>query len=122
MTADDASSSMPESHELESRAKATPVKKLRRRAGGDEGRPPPGPANNSVKLALSLDRLLISENGAVMVIGWIDDSADPVEHVRLEGNGWRHAFGADDLTRVRRVDVEAQGGPQHPTSSRAPLS
>jgi GT2 family glycosyltransferase len=52
------------------------------------------------------ETLLVSRGGGVMVIGWIDDEADPIECVRVFGPGWRITFDGEALARVRRPDVE----------------
>jgi GT2 family glycosyltransferase len=63
-----------------------------------------------------LEAIFLSRGGGVMVIGWIDDAADPIEHIRLFGYGWRLTIGGDTLGRVRRADVEEAigSGVMHP--------
>ena len=52
------------------------------------------------------DRLLISEGGGVLLIGWADDLAAPVHHVQIAGEGWTISIDGPHLVRSRRADVE----------------
>jgi GT2 family glycosyltransferase len=61
----------------------------------------------SREVAHFVEAIYASRTGGVLIIGWIDDSADPLEYVRLHGYGWRLTFSGDSLGRVRRADVEA---------------
>ena len=62
------------------------------------------------------EALILSRGGGVLVIGWIDDAADPISFLRVTGQGWRLTFGGETLGRSRRYDVEeALGtGVKHP--------
>ncbi len=70
----------------------------------------------SREIAQYFETLIISRGGGVLVIGWIDDTADPIDHVRLFTQGWRLTFAGDALGRVRRFDVEEVlgSGVMHP--------
>jgi len=52
------------------------------------------------------DRLLISEGGGVLLIGWADDLAAPIHHVQIAGEGWTLSIDGPHLLRSRRADVE----------------
>jgi GT2 family glycosyltransferase len=59
----------------------------------------------------AIDALMISPGRGLMVIGWIDDSSEPLVRVRITGPGWRVVLEASTLIRLRRMDVEkALGG------------
>jgi GT2 family glycosyltransferase len=62
------------------------------------------------------EMMFVSRNGGLLVIGWIDDSVDPIEHIRVFGYGWRLTLGGDTLGRLRRADVEMAlgSGVMHP--------
>jgi GT2 family glycosyltransferase len=64
----------------------------------------------------TLEALVVSRGGGIMIIGWIDDAADLLESVRIIGPGWRLTFDGPCLARVRRMDVEEALGVQihHP--------
>jgi GT2 family glycosyltransferase len=62
------------------------------------------------------EALAVSRSGGILIIGWVDDAADPVDAIRLYGPGWRLTFDGPRLARVRRGDVEAAlaSGLSHP--------
>ncbi|HVO33667.1 MAG TPA: glycosyltransferase [Elusimicrobiota bacterium] len=64
----------------------------------------------------TLEAALVSRSGGILLIGWVDDSVDPVDSVRFIGPGWRLTFDGACLARVRRADVEEAVGKQihHP--------
>jgi len=93
------------------------------RYGIREGRMPPGlgtePRNRLIPfaptteskatnlyLAQSFETLTVSRSGGVFIIGWIDDSASPVDCIRVVGPEWRLTFDGAALARIRRYDVE----------------
>lgn len=74
-------------------------------------RPEPGRAD----VGNSVEGLFVSKGGGVMVVGWADDSADPIEYIRVLGSGWRVTFDPAQFARLRRPDVEkALNGALHP--------
>ena len=75
-----------------------------------------GAAPDVQAFAQYFETLVISRGGGILVIGWIDDVADPIDSIRVFGPGWRIAFDGEALARVRRPDVEdALGaGVSHP--------
>jgi GT2 family glycosyltransferase len=57
-----------------------------------------------------IDALLVAPNGGLMLVGWIDDAAQPVSCIRVVSSGWRVVIDASRLVRVRRTDVEKSIG------------
>ncbi len=55
--------------------------------------------------AYGIEALRVSPSGGVFIVGWIDDKADALTELRLEGEGWSLDVAA--MVRVRRRDVEA---------------
>lgn len=64
---------------------------------------------------LSIDALLVSPSGGIMIVGWADDAADPIDSIVVSCGQWQIAISAGALIRVRREDVEASlgGGVNH---------
>ena len=56
--------------------------------------------------AHSIEALHVSPGGGVFIAGWIDDTADPLSELRLEGHGWAVDVARLAVARVRRRDVE----------------
>lgn len=54
----------------------------------------------------SIDALIIAPMGGVMIVGWIDDIAQPLSCIRLTGPDWSVVIDASRFVRVRRLDVE----------------
>jgi GT2 family glycosyltransferase len=65
--------------------------------------------------ARSVEALLVSNHGGIMIVGWIDDAADPLEGIAVVCSDWRLELNAQSLVRVRRPDVEnaLQSSNQH---------
>lgn len=63
-----------------------------------------------------VDDVFVSSDGALFVAGWIDDSASPVDALRVTGSRWQAGLRAAGLARVRRRDVETLlgAGREHP--------
>ncbi len=60
----------------------------------------------SASLANAMDAFLISPGG-VLLIGWVDDVASPIDSIRIMNSQWRLVIDGPSLMRVRRPDVEA---------------
>jgi hypothetical protein len=73
------------------------------RGGGQEDRA-------ARQLPCSIDALIIAPNSGLMVVGWIDDTTDPLSCIRITGADWRVVLDASVLVRVRRMDVEKAVG------------
>jgi GT2 family glycosyltransferase len=54
--------------------------------------------------------MLVSRTGGILVVGWLDDMAAPLDHIRIAGPGWFYTFDASSVVRFRRSDVEAALG------------
>ena len=65
------------------------------------------PAQAARMMAHAVEALRVSAGGGVFVSGWIDDAADPLLELRIEGEGWSTSLAGGMLARVRRRDVEA---------------
>jgi GT2 family glycosyltransferase len=101
--------------------------------GSRQGRalhsPPTGPRNRRVPtgpwlgsgvpvattIRHSIECLILSAGGGLMIVGWVDDSNDPIDCLQIHGGGWKVLVDADHLIRLRRRDVEGElgGARQH---------
>jgi GT2 family glycosyltransferase len=62
----------------------------------------------------SAEAVIVSRGGGVMVLGWMDDSARPLDSITVVGPNWRVTFDGQGLTRRTRPDVaEALGRSAH---------
>lgn len=63
-----------------------------------------------------VEALVVSRGGGLLVVGWLDDAADPIDALRISCPGWRATLDGPSLARARRRDVEAAlgGGLSHP--------
>jgi hypothetical protein len=95
------------------------------RHGREERRPLTGASHNrlirtSVQLAAvstvslevraSLEVLMLSPGGGLLVIGWVDDSAAALQWVTIFGTGWLLTLSDSRVARFRRTDVESALG------------
>ncbi len=71
---------------------------------------PRAPAGN-------IDHIKISPAGGIYVVGWVNDSPDPLERVDLYFSSWANSISAANIARVRRPDAEASVGLLTPQSS-----
>jgi len=55
----------------------------------------------------TVEAIVVAEEGGVFIVGWIDDTQDPLGEIRLNGAGWQVTFAGDALGRVAREDVQA---------------
>jgi hypothetical protein len=74
--------------------------------------PKPAAAPATQDFHQAFESLVLSRNGGVLIVGWIDDSTVPIDAITVAGNGWSLRFDADELARVRRTDVEQALGTQ----------
>src|ERR1700728_2222706 len=68
------------------------------------------PASTDVSLQQSFESLAISPNGGVLIVGWMNDYASPVDFIRVTGTAWSLTFNAEALARFRRQDAETMLG------------
>jgi GT2 family glycosyltransferase len=54
----------------------------------------------------SVDALIVAPHSGLMVVGWIDDIAHPINCIRIIAPDWRVVIDASRFIRVRRPDVE----------------
>jgi len=89
--------------------------------GHAEGRPVPSAPTESRNVMLpsspradvaplrssgAVDALVITPNAGLMIVGWIDDSAHPLNCIRIISAEWRLVLDGSQLMRVRRTDAE----------------
>ena len=60
--------------------------------------------------ANSIEVLFLSRSGGLMITGWIDDSEDPIESIRIRDESWEAILGAELLVRERRPGAEEKLG------------
>jgi GT2 family glycosyltransferase len=58
----------------------------------------------------AVESVRLSSSGGIFVIGWADDTADPIASVELYFLGWSAAFDGASLARSRRMDVDSALG------------
>lgn len=91
------------------------------REGRPTGRTPVEPRNRllrapgaaaapTTEVAGSCDALIAGPDGSVMIVGWVDDAASPLESIRVTGPCWRLVLDGASLIRIRRQDAEAALG------------
>jgi hypothetical protein len=54
----------------------------------------------------SVEVVLMSPRGGLMVVGWLDDMAVALDWIKLSGKGWHMTLSPNRLARFRRTDVE----------------
>jgi GT2 family glycosyltransferase len=62
--------------------------------------------SNSTAYRTNIEGLLICPLGGIMLVGWADDSQDPIDHIVIDGGHWQIRLAANAIIRVRRPDVE----------------
>lgn len=82
----------------------TPIE-LRNRLIRLQPRAEPGGAA-TVEVGFSVEAVLATPHGAVMLIGWVDDTSSPLKLIRLVNPFWRLVLDQSAFVRVRRGDVE----------------
>lgn len=63
-----------------------------------------------VDFRASLEAVIISPRGGLMVVGWVDDMSVPLDWIRVSGAGWYLTLTANRVARFRRPDVETALG------------
>lgn len=58
----------------------------------------------------AIDAVLLSDDGRLFLIGWIDDATVPLTALRIEGRGWAVRVEGSALSRTPRGDVQAALG------------
>ena len=54
----------------------------------------------------AIEAVAVARDGGVLLIGWVDDTACPLDSILVSCGQWRIVFDASSLVRVRRTDVE----------------
>ncbi len=60
----------------------------------------------TTEIPFIVEALIVTSTGAIMVIGWIDDSSAPLKLLRIGTTQWRVSLDPTTLLRIRRRDVE----------------
>jgi hypothetical protein len=68
------------------------------------------PLATSIEAQLTVEAVLVSDAGGLLVVGWLDDTDIPLEYFRLTAAGWYYTFDLTSVVRFRRRDVEAAVG------------
>jgi GT2 family glycosyltransferase len=68
------------------------------------------PVAKSIEAQLTVEAVLVSDAGGLLVVGWLDDTDIPLEYFRVTASGWYYTFDLASVVRFRRRDVEAAIG------------
>jgi GT2 family glycosyltransferase len=60
----------------------------------------------TTEIPFNVEALIATSTGAIMVMGWIDDSSSPLKLMRIGHNRWRVLLDSTTVFRIRRSDVE----------------
>ena len=69
-------------------------------SGGEADR---GPTSD---IPFACEALIVSTTGAVMLLGWVDDTYSPLRLIRIISPNWRVVLDTTSMARIRRGDVE----------------
>src|SRR4029077_3100279 len=64
------------------------------------------PLASSIEVKLSVETILVSDEGGLLVVGWLDDTNVPLDYFRVNTAGWYFTFDLASVVRFRRSDVE----------------
>jgi len=62
------------------------------------------------EIPFACEALIVSATGAIMLLGWVDDSGSPLKLIRIVNPHWRVVLDTTSLARIRRGDVESALG------------
>jgi GT2 family glycosyltransferase len=68
------------------------------------------PAVRSIFPRHNFESIIIADDGGVFIAGWIDDTVEELDQIRVKGDGWRIEFMGDALGRTCRDDVQSSLG------------
>jgi GT2 family glycosyltransferase len=68
------------------------------------------PLASSIEVQLTVEAVLVSDAGGLLVVGWLDDSDVPLDYFRVNAAGWYFTFDLASVVRFRRRDVETAIG------------
>jgi GT2 family glycosyltransferase len=54
----------------------------------------------------AIDAVVVCPDAGLLIVGWIDDSRNPLEQIRVTGSNWTLTLDASRIVRLRRGDVE----------------
>lgn len=61
----------------------------------------------TTEIPFIVEAVIASATGAIMIIGWVDDSTSPLKLLRIGNAQWRVALDPSAMFRIRRGDVES---------------
>jgi GT2 family glycosyltransferase len=93
-------------------AAATRGSRDRAKGGPDASRAtrPPGPESKAILPKHNIESVVVAEYGGVFVVGWIDDTVEELDKIRVVGNSWQVVFAGAALARTGRDDVQSALG------------
>ena len=71
---------------------------------------PPVDSAAASEVRSTIEAVLLSPGGGLLLVGWVDDVVSPLEWIRVSGAGWHMKLSASRTTRFRRADVETALG------------
>ncbi|MGO9991031.1 MAG: glycosyltransferase family 2 protein [Steroidobacteraceae bacterium] len=71
---------------------------------------PATPHAGALEFRASLEALMLSPHGGLLVVGWVDDRESLLERIVVAGPGWSLNINDSRIARFRRTDVEAALG------------
>jgi len=70
-------------------------------------KPPSAGGAPTLEVRASLEVLMLSPGGGMLLVGWVDDSVAPLEWITVSGSGWYITLSDSRMARFRRTDVES---------------
>jgi GT2 family glycosyltransferase len=58
------------------------------------------------EIPFACEALIVSATGAIMLLGWVDDTLAPLKLIRIVSTQWRVVMDTSTMARIRRGDVE----------------
>jgi hypothetical protein len=70
-------------------------------------RPAGDVSSGTSEVRFSIEVVMMSPRGGLMVVGWLDDMSVALEWLKISSDGWHFTLTPDRLARFRRTDVES---------------
>ena len=67
-------------------------------------------AGQQATTACHVEAVQYSKAGGLTIIGWVNDTSNPLHSIRFVATKWIYIFSASGMSRIRRRDVEAAVG------------
>jgi GT2 family glycosyltransferase len=58
----------------------------------------------------TIESVAVAEQGGVFIAGWVNDTGDAIDEVRVDADGWTVSFAGEALARTVRDDVQSALG------------